>query len=122
MRIGELATRSGVSVRALRYYEEQGLLASMRSPSGQRHYAEEAVEKVRFFQDMYAAGLNSRTIARLLPCMDTGLTDTEQRDLLRAEHARIDAQIERLVRARDRLTEVIGIAEQRAAEAVAATA
>ena len=38
MRIGELAARSGVSVRALRYYEEQDLLISTRSASGQRHY------------------------------------------------------------------------------------
>lgn len=36
MRIGELASRVGVSVRALRYHEEQDLLASARSPSGQR--------------------------------------------------------------------------------------
>lgn len=34
MRIGEPASRVGVSVRALRYYEEQDLLASARSPSG----------------------------------------------------------------------------------------
>jgi DNA-binding transcriptional MerR regulator len=122
MRIGELAKRSGVSVRALRYYEEQGLLASVRSPSGQRHYVESAVEKVLFFQDMYAAGLNSRTIARLLPCMDTGLTDVEQRDLLRAEHARISEQVERLTAARDRLTEVIAVSEQRAEAAISATA
>jgi len=69
IRIGELAKRSGVSVRALRYYEEQGLLVAERSPSGQRHYPETAVERVSFFQDMYAGGLNSRNIAALLPCV-----------------------------------------------------
>ena len=47
MRIGELATKAGVSVRALRYYEEQGLLASIRSPRGQRLYADEAADRVR---------------------------------------------------------------------------
>jgi len=45
MRIGELAARAGVSVRALRYYEEQNLLASVRSPSGQRQYPDSAVDR-----------------------------------------------------------------------------
>ena len=36
IRIGELATRAGVSVRSLRYYEEQGLLTSLRSPRSHR--------------------------------------------------------------------------------------
>jgi hypothetical protein len=48
IRIGELARRSGVSVRALRYYETQGLLTPTRSHSGQRYYAKAAIDKVRF--------------------------------------------------------------------------
>lgn len=56
MRIGELASRAGVSVRSVRYYEEQGLLTSVRSPSGQRHYTEDQVERVGFIQRMYTAG------------------------------------------------------------------
>jgi DNA-binding transcriptional MerR regulator len=79
MRIGEAAKRAGVSVRALRYYEEQGLLTSDRSPGGQREYDEQAVDRVRFFQQLYAAGLPSRRIAELLPCVDTGTTTSDQR-------------------------------------------
>lgn len=40
MRIGELARRTGVSVRALRYYEEQGLLVPARAANGYREYTE----------------------------------------------------------------------------------
>ncbi|WP_344013572.1 MerR family DNA-binding transcriptional regulator [Nocardiopsis exhalans] len=43
MRIGELSRRTGASVRLLRYYEEQGLIGSTRSASGQRHFTEDAV-------------------------------------------------------------------------------
>ena len=43
MRIGELARRTGVSVRSLRYYETQGLLRSDRTPGGHREYAEAGI-------------------------------------------------------------------------------
>ncbi|MFJ8636298.1 MerR family transcriptional regulator [Streptomyces sp. NPDC093568] len=95
MRIGELAARAGVSVRSLRYYEEQGLLTSVRSASGQRHYAEYHVERVTFLQRMYAAGLSSRTIAELLPCVDS------------PSEATSDAALERMAEERDRLSEHI---------------
>ncbi|GAB3657158.1 MerR family transcriptional regulator [Glycomyces tarimensis] len=117
MRIGDLSKRTGVSVRALRYYEEQGLLEPERSPSGQRLYPESAVEKVAFFQDMYAAGLSSRRIAELLPCVDTGLTDEAQRRMLHAERDRIGDTVDRLQAALRRLDGVIEIAEARSAEA-----
>lgn len=69
MRIGELAARTGASHRSLRYYEDQGLLTSDRSPSGQRLYTEEHVERVRLVRAFLAAGLSSRTIAEMVPCM-----------------------------------------------------
>ena len=107
MRIGELAERAGVSVRALRYYEEQGLLVAGRSASGQRHYGEPAVDRVRLIQHLYAAGLSSRTIADLLPCVDAQVSTPESRARLAAERDRIDTQIAELTAARDRLDAII---------------
>ncbi|MER5390051.1 MerR family transcriptional regulator [Saccharopolyspora sp. NPDC002686] len=69
MRIGELARRTGVSERSLRYYEQQGLLAADRTPGGQRDYPERAVDRVIRIQELFAAGLHSKKIAQLLPCM-----------------------------------------------------
>ncbi|MFF5756950.1 MerR family transcriptional regulator [Streptomyces longwoodensis] len=108
MRIGELAARAGVSVRALRYYEEQHLLTPERSPSGQRHYPEAAVEQVGVIQQLYAAGLSSRTIVALLPCVVDGLATPELLARLAAERDRIDERIADLTAARDRLQSVIG--------------
>ncbi|MEW1719466.1 MerR family transcriptional regulator [Streptomyces sp. NPDC093109] len=110
MRIGELATRTSVSVRALRYYEEQNLLASERSPSGQRQYPDSAVDRVHLIQQLYAAGLPSKSIAELLPCVVNGEATPELLARLSAEHDRIDSRIGDLVRARDRLGIVIAAA------------
>ncbi|MFE5138957.1 MerR family transcriptional regulator [Streptomyces fagopyri] len=105
MRIGELAARSGVSVRSLRYYEEQDLLFSTRSASGQRHYTEDAVERVTFLQRMYAAGLSSRTIAELLPCVDSPSEEASDAALERMaeERDRLDEHIAELIRTRESL-------------------
>ncbi len=107
MRIGELAARAGVSVRALRYYEEQNLLASVRSPSGQRQYPDSAVDRVQLIQQLYGAGLPSRTIVELLPCVETGDVTPALLDRLSAERGRIDAQVSALVKIRDRLDAII---------------
>ncbi|MGW1837105.1 MerR family transcriptional regulator [Streptomyces sp. BBFR2] len=112
MRIGELATRTGVSVRSLRYYEEQDLLHSVRSPSGQRHYEEAHVERVLFIQQLYAAGLSSRIIAELLPCADAPSAENSDSALIRMaqERDRLTAHIADLVRTRDALDTVMATA------------
>ncbi|KAA9156658.1 MerR family transcriptional regulator [Amycolatopsis acidicola] len=112
MRIGELSARAGVSVRALRYYEEQRLLTSTRSASGQRHYTEAEVERVRFIQRMYAAGLSSRTIAELLPCVDSPSERNSDAALERMaeEREKLTAHIEDLIRTRDALDQLIATA------------
>ncbi|MDX2648778.1 MerR family DNA-binding transcriptional regulator [Streptomyces sp. PA03-1a] len=111
IRIGEVARGAGVSVRAVRYYEQQGLLIAERSPSGQRLYRQDAILLVRFFQQMFAAGLTSRRISELLPCWVAGHTDAQQRAMLRAERERIQGKIDDLQAALDRLDEVIAITD-----------
>ncbi|MEU1499228.1 MerR family transcriptional regulator [Streptomyces sp. NPDC005732] len=111
IRIGEVARGAGVSVRAVRYYEQQGLLTPERSASGQRLYRQDAISRVRFFQQMYAAGLTSRKITELLPCWDAGHTDAGQRAMLRVERERIQARIDDLEAARDRLDQVIAVTD-----------
>lgn len=68
MRIGELARATGVSTRALRYYEEQGLLAAQRRGNRYREYDDRAVRQVAFIQDLFRAGLSSDIIRDILPC------------------------------------------------------
>jgi DNA-binding transcriptional MerR regulator len=113
MRIGDLAARAGVSVRSLRYYEEQGLLSSTRSAGGQRQYTEYDVERVAFVQRLYAAGLSSRTITELLPCLDSPSDENSDAAMERMakERDRLSDHIEELLRTRDAL-DVLMIAAQ----------
>ncbi|MGP9784609.1 MerR family transcriptional regulator [Glutamicibacter sp. AOP12-B1-11] len=109
MRIGQLSEATGASPRSLRYYEEQHLLVSTRSSSGQRIYTDEAVERVALIRDLFQAGLCSSTIADILPCM----TDTaSQTPILRArlisERAIISDQIEAMGKTLKAMDSVLG--------------
>lgn len=110
MRIGDVAHRAGVSTRALRYYEEQGLLHSERTLSGQRTYPESAIERVKLIQQFFTAGLSSRTVLQLLPCVDTGQASAEAFEILTTERDRITTAMADLAAARDALDEMIHIA------------
>lgn len=109
MRIGDVAHRAGVSTRALRYYEEQGLITSDRTHSGQRIYPESAVERVQMIRQFFTAGLPSRTIVQLLPCVDTGQSSPETAVLLTTERDRITAAMADLAATRDALDRIIEI-------------
>lgn len=109
MRIGELAEQAGVSVRSLRYYEQQSLLSSERSGSGQRLYGAEDVQRVRLIQQLYAAGLSSKTMRDLMPCIEAPVQQYAMHLLGRLveERDRIEAQVVELTRTRERLDLVI---------------
>ncbi|MEU4654002.1 MerR family transcriptional regulator [Streptomyces sp. NPDC023723] len=109
MRIGELSARTGVSRRSLRYYEEQGLLVSSRSPSGQRHYDDGHVERVRLIQAFLAAGMSSGTIAEMVPCMAEPSRGGARRALvvMNDERARLSAAMDGLAAARSALDGLI---------------
>ncbi|MDQ1041248.1 DNA-binding transcriptional MerR regulator [Streptomyces sp. V3I8] len=109
MRIGEVAERAGVSTRALRYYEEQGLLEPERTASGQRIYTESSVARVQLIQQLFTAGLNSQLLATLLPAIDARHIGPGLSERLLAEHTRIESEIAGLQAAGRRLAALIGL-------------
>ncbi|MDP9830224.1 MerR family transcriptional regulator [Kineosporia succinea] len=102
-----MSARTGVSARSLRYYEEQGLLASERSSSGQRLYGDEAVGRVRWIQLLFGAGLSSQDIVKLLPCVHSGVADPEMFGVLAEQRARMDAQVKDLTATLEKLDAVM---------------
>lgn len=108
MRIGELAERTGVSVRALRYYEEKNLLHPSRTAGGYRIFDHSDIRTVGHIRTLLAAGLGTDLIAEILSCM-TGesllLTDCRRR--LETERARMTGDIDRLAHARSLLDDLL---------------
>ncbi|MEV4877495.1 MerR family transcriptional regulator [Streptomyces cyaneofuscatus] len=116
MFIGELARRTGVSTRSLRYYEEQGLLRPQRRASGYREFDESDVAVVRRIRILLAAGLNTDLIREVLPCMaDEGAilapTCEEMAQDLRHERERMSSSIQGLQAAHAMLSSIIHAGE-----------
>jgi len=69
LKIGELSEKTGVSVRSLRYYEQQGLLSPVRSDNGYREFHQFAVDQVNTIQFYLSLGLSTEQIASFLQCV-----------------------------------------------------
>lgn len=110
MSIGAVSERTGVAPSALRYYESEGLISSVRAPSGHRRYRHEILRRVSFIRLAQQVGLSLDEIREALASLPDARTPT-QRDwerLAKSWTPRLDAQIELLERMRDRLTACIG--------------
>lgn len=68
MKIGELSKRSQISIRMLRYYEEEGLLYPKRSASGYRQFQIEDLERVKLIHKLNTTGLTLKMIKGIIPC------------------------------------------------------
>ncbi|MCP3138630.1 redox-sensitive transcriptional activator SoxR [Pyxidicoccus xibeiensis] len=108
--IGELSRRTGVAASALRFYEEQGLLRSLRTPAGHRRYARSVIRRVAFIVFAQRVGLSLQEIHTELARLPENRVPTEQdwARLSRTWSERIDARIAELERLKKGLTSCIG--------------
>lgn len=124
MRIGEAAAAARLTPRAVRYYEQRGLLAARRTPSGHREYSQDDVHRLRTVRELLDAGLtigDVRAFAHVLDmtfppvgdgAMSAGVVDDEPGRCPVAEVtlrrlADLDERIEALTELRARLTEAL---------------
>lgn len=98
MRIGQIAARSGVPAKTIRYYESVGLLPQPdRTASGYRDYDEPALQRLRFVQRARSLGFSVRECANLLALYeDKQRASAEVKGLAREHVAQIDAKIAEL--------------------------
>jgi DNA-binding transcriptional MerR regulator len=96
-RIGELAAKVGLTERTIRYYEERGLLESVkRLEGGQRVYTDDDVRRLKFIQKLKVLGLslaemqeletlygrhhtNAKVLPRLIELLDSHLATVSER-------------------------------------------
>jgi DNA-binding transcriptional MerR regulator len=104
MRIGELAERAGVSTRALRYYEEQGLISARRAGNGYREYDESDLRLVVEIRSLLDAGFSLEDSRPFVACLrdghELGGSCPESVAVYRRRLAEIDAEIRALIRQR----------------------
>ena len=108
--IGEVSRRSGVAASALRFYEDAGLLTSVRGAGGARRYPRAALRRVAVIQAAKAVGLPLAELKAALDTLPAGRTPTKAdwERLSRTWRSRLDERIGELERLRDGLTSCIG--------------
>lgn len=108
--IGDLSRRTGVAVSAIRFYEEKGLLTSLRSRGNQRRFLRSDIRRVSFILIAQKLGLALAEIERELSQLPQGRTPTlaDWERISRSMRASIDANIALLELTRRKLEECIG--------------
>jgi MerR family redox-sensitive transcriptional activator SoxR len=108
--IGEVAARSGIASSALRFYEDVGLIRSIRNRSGHRRYPRAVLRRVAFIVFAQRIGLSLQEVKAELARLPTNRVP-ERADWAKLSAgwtARIRARIEELERLQAGLTECIG--------------
>jgi redox-sensitive transcriptional activator SoxR len=112
VKVGEVATRAGVNVETLRYYERRGLLPEpQREPSGHRRYDEETVRFLRAIKEAQSFGFTLAEIDEYLRAAKRSQRPSEAlRVRMAAKIDEIDSRIAGLQRMREDLARVVGCA------------
>jgi MerR family redox-sensitive transcriptional activator SoxR len=108
--IGQLSTRTGVAVSAIRFYEEKGLLQSVRTGGNQRRFLRSDIRRVSFVLIAQRLGLALDEIEQQLAGLPEGRNPTQgdwQR-ISRSMREQIDKRIGLLTRTRNQLDQCIG--------------
>ncbi|KAK1181470.1 MerR family transcriptional regulator [Streptomyces sp. NBS 14/10] len=129
MRIGDAAAAAGLTPRALRYYEQRGLLTARRTSSGHRDYTAEDVRHLRAVRELLTAGLTIEDVRALVAAIEALPANRRARDrpapgepradgepglctlpnmIVRRRLAYLDERIERLTELRDGLAQRVG--------------
>jgi MerR family redox-sensitive transcriptional activator SoxR len=108
--IGELARRTGLSVSAIRFYEERGLLIAVRTRGNQRRFRRADIRRLSFAQIAQRLGLSLAEIEAELATLPQGRAPTraDWQAISRRIRGRLQDRIDLLLRTRERLDGCIG--------------
>jgi MerR family transcriptional regulator, copper efflux regulator len=109
LKIGELSTKSGVSIKTIRYYEELGLVRSCGRTEGQfRLFHPDTVTRLSFVKRLQSLGLSLQEIGECLAVYDHGdIPCGDVKSKLEGQVAEIDRQVAELMTLRQELTDIL---------------
>jgi DNA-binding transcriptional MerR regulator len=106
MQIGTLALETGLSRDTLRFYEQRGLIRSIRAANGYRTYAPETVQLIGYIRTAQRLGFSLGEIGESLPALwKSDMPDQAIAALLAEKVTVIDSKIEELVGLKKELME-----------------
>lgn len=76
--VGQVATRSGVAVSALHFYEARGLVRSHRTSGNQRRYGRDVLRRVAIIRIAQEVGISLAEIGAALESLPEGRTPTRE--------------------------------------------
>jgi MerR family redox-sensitive transcriptional activator SoxR len=108
--IGQLSRRTGVAVSAIRFYEERGLLQSLRTSGNQRRFMRSDIRRVSFILIAQKLGLALAEIEAQLAGLPNERTPSlsDWQRISRSMRVAIDEKINLLTRTRNQLDQCIG--------------
>ncbi|QFT62971.1 Cu(I)-responsive transcriptional regulator [Roseivivax halotolerans] len=108
MNIGDVAKRSGVPAKTIRYYEEIGLIRPRRSENGYRAFADSDLHKLAFLGRARALGFSIEECRTLLALYeDDGRESAQVKAVAESHLAEIDAKIAQLQAMRETLARLV---------------
>ena len=110
LKIGELASRSGVPIKTIRYYEELGLITTTDRTEGHfRLFHADTINRLSFIKQLQGLGLSLREIGECLVIYDAGeLPCADIQEKLESHMQEIDRQVADLLLLRQELTSILG--------------
>lgn len=114
MKIGELATRSGLAASRIRFYEASGLITAQRQANGYRSYTEQTLQTLGIISCAQQAGFSLEEIRRLLPDANPqGWAHAQMLDSLQRKVGEIEAMQQRLAQNKAQLLTIIATIESK---------
>lgn len=108
--IGQVARRAGVAASAVRFYEQQGLIAGARSAGGRRIYPRHVLRRIGFIRAAQTIGLGLEEVRAALATLPAARTPTKADWARLSRHwaPRLDERVAALQRLRSQLDSCIG--------------
>jgi len=108
--IGAIASRTGLAITAIRFYESEQLITPTRNAGGQRQYRRDEIRRLSFIKISQNLGFSLKEIREALNTLPDGRTPTKKDWERLSQHfaKEIDQRIAHLTQLRENLSSCIG--------------